>query len=182
MAIETGLGDAHSMLRALSLVREKSPLTEYVAVCWGDTVFKGGEIFKHTVTLMDGFESNAGYAVCSEDRKPYAWFDLAGGTITGAHFANCEPAPDKAVHDQSLFVFKLDCIITQLCAYRDSLGISENSTYTDSLEMKTLDSFVYFYRNNMKPVLASMVESGLSRSFNTKEEFDAVIKWWGDRG
>jgi molybdopterin-guanine dinucleotide biosynthesis protein A len=179
--IETGIGDAHSLLRALLLVKDKAPETEQVTVCWGDTVFSSEDIFKHAKDLMNGFEVNAGYVICAEDENPYAWFDTEGAVIKEAHFASNEPVPDKAVHDQSVFVFDMDCIISQLQIYRDFLGISENMKYSDAAEMKTLNAFTFFYGNNMKPVLVDMIASGLSRSFNTKEEFDDILEWWRNR-
>ena len=63
------------------------------------------------------------------------------------------------------------------------LGLNDGDDYISkevSKEMKLLDSFTYFYENNLLPMKYSLVESGKSYSFNTQEELENIRKMAGN--
>lgn len=180
-AIKTGVGDAHSLLRALRQIRRMNRYSKYVVVCWGDTVFLSDAVFQTAKDLTGMFHDNAGYVICAEDENPYAWFETEGQVVKNSYFCSQDKVIGKGMHDQSVFVFDIEMIISQLEAYRDFLGITEEMKYTDKREMKLLYSFSYFYKNDMKPVLIHEIESGLVMSFNTFEEFNNIKACWQTR-
>ena len=88
---------------------------------------------------------------------------------------------ETGIHDQSVFVFNLPAICSQLESYMKVLGLNDEEDYINkeiSKEMKLLDSFTYFYENSstagLLPMKYSLVESGRSYSFNTQEELEWV--------
>lgn len=178
IGIDTGLGEAHSLLRAIKKINEMENAVGYLTLCWGDTVFYDEGIFNKTRELTGKFKDNAGFVICSRDEKPYAYFETVGEVIVKSYFSSCDGIVDQGIHDQSVFVFDSKKIIVQLERYKSFLGITEDMEYTDQIEMKLLNAFTFFYENNMKPMQYCMIEAGKTKSFNTAEELDNIKEHW----
>lgn len=177
LAIGTGQGDAHSFLRAARLVRQDCG-AEKITMCWGDTYYLDGLIFKRAAEARIG-EDAVGVSLSAFDQEPYAWYEPDGDKIKASHFKAKDGAVEAGIHDQSVFVFRLEAICTQLEHYLEALGVREEDDYMDketSKEAKLLDSFTYFYENCLLPMKYSLVEPGWSYSFNTQEELDLLKK------
>ncbi len=172
--IETGIGDAHSLLRALHKIEEAEKDVKYVTVCWGDTYFYEGYIFEKVLNLSQMFTNNAGFVVCSNDIRPYAWFETREDMIVKSHFANEEKEILQGIHDQSLFLFDIDIIVRQLEQYKEFLNIKEDMKDGGRAEMKLLNAFTFFYEHGLAPIRFKIVPSGLTKSFNTIEEFEEI--------
>lgn len=176
-AIETGLGDAHSLLKALRYVIQHERRVEKIAVCWGDAVFVNSKIFtKAAECTLD--KDTLGMVLCSFDKNPYAWFDIKGDFICCAHFVKDIGRIRWGIHDQSLFLFRMPLIITYLETYREYLHITDEAKWSpqEEKEMKLLNSFTYFYEKNMLPMQYYIIEPNQVFSFNTKEELERIKK------
>ena len=177
LQIGTGQGDSHSFLRAARLIKEDCGADEIV-LCWGDTFYLDDVIFKRAAEI--GVDEDAvGISLSSIDPEPYAWYEPDGDKIKASHFRNKDGVVESGIHDQSVFVFELDTICSQLESYMKVLGLNDEEDYINkevSKEMKLLDSFTYFYESQteLKPMKYSLVESGRSYSFNTQEELEMV--------
>ena len=175
LAIGTGQGDSHSFLRAARLIKEDCG-ADKITLCWGDTFYLDDAIFREaSETEVD--ESAVGVSLCSIDSEPYAWYEPDGDKIKASHFRSKDGVIETGIHDQSVFVFNLPVICSQLETYMKVLGLNDDEDYINkevSKEMKLLDSFTYFYKNNLLPMKYSIVKSGGSYSFNTQEELEAI--------
>lgn len=176
LSIGTGQGDAHSFLRAARLIREDCQ-ADKITLCWGDTFYLNDTIFREAVKaeITDG----VGISFSSIDLEPYAWYEPDGDKIKASHFREVDGIVPKGIHDQSVFVFKLEIICSQLERYMKDLGINDKKDYINkevSKEMKLLNSFTYFYSNNLLPMKYSLVDSEGSYSFNTSEELQDIRK------
>lgn len=175
MAIGTGQGDSHSFLRAARLIKEDCG-ADRLTLCWGDTYYLDDVIFRQASrTLVD--DSAAGVSLSSIDPEPYAWYEPDGDKIKTSHFRSEDGIVESGIHDQSVFVFNVDVICSQLESYMKVLGLKDEEDYINkevSKEMKLLDSFTYFYENNLLPMKYSLVKSGRSYSFNTQEELEML--------
>lgn len=175
LAIGTGQGDSHSFLRAARLIKEDCG-ADRVTLCWGDTFYLDDAIFRNaSETVVD---TNAvGVSLSSIDPEPYAWYEPDGDIIKASHFRSKDGIVESGIHDQSVFVFNLQAICSQLESYMAVLGLNDEEDYINkevSKEMKMLDAFTYFYENGLLPMKYSLVESGRSFSFNTQEELEMV--------
>ena len=171
LRIKTGQGDAHSLLKCIYRIKEKEKDIEKFFVCWGDAVFASAKPFEELV-CMEGDVVVA----CSMDKSPYAWFDVnTNGEIVKSHFAKEEGFIEKGMHDQSLFLFKIDYAAKYLDEYRISLGIPENNDEdkSDVNEMKLLFSFEYLLKKGY-PAKICEITSNQVLSFNTQEELQAI--------
>ena len=124
-----------------------------------------------------------GVSLSSVDPEPYAWYEPDTDKIKASHFRAKDGIVEKGIHDQSVFVFNQDAICAQLESYMKVLGLNDGDDYISkevSKEMKLLDSFTYFYENNLLPMKYSLVESGKSYSFNTQEELENIRKMAGN--
>lgn len=175
LPIGTGQGDSHSFLRAARLVKEDCG-ADRITLCWGDTFYFNDVIFKKAAeTDLNKF--SVGVSLSSIDPEPYAWYEPDGDKIKASHFRAKDGVIENGIHDQSVFIFNLDAICIQLESYMKALGLRDEDDYINkdiSKEMKLLDSFTYFYENNLLPMRYSLVESGWSYSFNTKEELEMI--------
>lgn len=179
LAIGTGQGDSHSFLRAARLIKEDCD-ADRITLCWGDTFYLDDVVFRRAVeTEVDA--SAVGVSLSSIDKEPYAWYELDGDKIKTSHFKSNNGVVETGIHDQSVFVFNLSVICSQLESYMKVLGLNDEEDYINkevSKEMKLLDSFAYFYENGstagLLPMKYSLVESGRSYSFNTQEELELV--------
>lgn len=102
--IETGNGEAHSLLRCLEYVRMQAPDIVHLSVCWGDAYFLDDQPFAEFINSQRDLPDNVPALVaCSVDRNPYAWFETEGDLIQKAHFKGLDGEVDEGIHDQSLF-------------------------------------------------------------------------------
>lgn len=177
LAIGTGQGDSHSFLRAARLIKQDCG-ADRITLCWGDTFYLDDVIFKRAAEIeMD--EASVGVSLSSIDPEPYAWYEPDGDKIKASHFRAKDGVVETGIHDQSVFVFNLPAICSQLESYMKFLRLNDEEDYINkevSKEMKLLDSFTYFYENQpkLKPMKYALVESGRSYSFNTQEELETV--------
>ena len=176
-AIGTGQGDSHSFLRAARLVRQDCG-ADRITLCWGDTFYLDDTVFKQAAGMeLDG--TAVGISLSSVDPEPYAWYEPDGDKIKASYFRGKDGAVEEGIHDQSVFVFQLEAICSQLESYMRFLGINDGEDYVNkevSKEMKLLESFTYFYENKLLPMKYSLVGPGRSYSFNTQEELETVRK------
>lgn len=175
LSIGTGQGDSHSFLRAARLIKEDCGADEIV-LCWGDTFYLDDVIFKSAAETVVS-EDSVGVSLSSIDPEPYAWYEPDGNKIKASHFRSKDGIVETGIHDQSVFIFNLNTICTQLESYMKALGLNDEEDYINkevSKEMKLLDSFTYFYENRLLPMNYALVESGRSYSFNTQEELEAI--------
>jgi len=177
--IETGQGDSHSFLRAAKLI-EKDCGADKITLCWGDTFYLDDVMFRRAAEIGEELDSSSvGISLSSIDKEPYAWYEVEGDVIKQSHFRSKDGIIPEGVHDQSVFVFNLDMICSQLENYMAFLGLNDEDDYINKevlKEMKLLDSFTYFYENNLIPMKYTLVESGRSYSFNTSEELENIRK------
>ncbi len=175
VSIGTGQGDSHSFLRAARLIKEDCG-ADRVTLCWGDTVYLDNTVFKRAADVDIG-EEEVGVSLASIDPKPYAWYETDGDIIKSSHFRVKEGTKETGIHDQSVFVFNLPIISSQLEQYMKKLGLKDEEDYINkdvSKEMKLLDSFTFFYESKLVPMKYTLVESGKSYSFNTEEELRMI--------
>lgn len=175
LSIGTGQGDSHSFLRAARLIKEDCG-ADRITLCWGDTFYLDDAIFK-TASKIDIEDNLVGVSLASNDAEPYAWFETDGNIIKESHFQSRDGVIPSGIHDQSVFVFNLTRICSQLEAYMAVLGLNDAEDYVNkeiSKEMKLLDSFTFFYNSNLLPMGYTLVESGKSYSFNTQAELESI--------
>ena len=175
LAIGTGQGDSHSFLRAARLIKDDCG-ADRITLCWGDTFYLDDVIFQKAANIVVE-DSFVGVSLASIDPEPYAWYEPDGDKIKASHFRNKDGVIKAGIHDQSVFVFNLPVICSQLESYMQAMGLKDEEDYISkevSKEMKLLDSFTYFYDNNLLPMRYVIVESGRSYSFNTQEELEHV--------
>lgn len=178
LAIGTGQGDSHSFLRAARLIKQDCG-ADLITLCWGDTFYLDDIIFRRASETVVSKDS-VGVSLSSIDPEPYAWYEPDGNKIKASHFRSKDGIVETGIHDQSVFVFNLDVICSQLERYMAVLGLNDEEDYINkevSKEMKLLDSFTFFYKNQasgLLPMEYSLVESGRSYSFNTQEELKTV--------
>ena len=177
--IPTGQGDSHSFLRALRII-VKERKCDKVTLCCGDTAYLDKAVFGSAADAADMLsEDRVGVSLCSVDPDPYAWYETEGDTIRRSVFRSADNTVSSGMHDQSIFVFNTEKIIEQLGSYRTFLGIKDEEDYVNSSiskEMKLLHSFTFFYENGMLPMSWTEIQQGLSFSFNTMEEYEALKK------
>lgn len=173
-SIITGQGDAHSILKCLTYVREKEPYLKRITVCWGDAVFVDELPFKQ---LIEGVGDFKVAVACAIDERPYAWFEINGNDgILSSHFAKDEGFIDEGLHDQSLFLFDVNFALKYLNEYRESLGIpyDNDESKADKNEMKLLYSFEYLYKVGYEHAKCIKITGGKILSFNTQDELEAI--------
>lgn len=173
-SIITGQGDAHSMLKCFSYIKEHELHVNQICVCWGDAVFLEGLPFKQ---LMDGKGEAKVAVACAVDERPYAWFETDNQNgIVQSHFAKEDGFIKQGLHDQSLFAFDFDFALKYLNEYRVSLGIpffNDESNLTAN-EMKLLFSFEYLYKTGYDNAKCVIVDPDKVLSFNTQEELNEI--------
>ena len=174
-SIETGNGDAHSLLKCLKHIRGAEPGCGRLAVCWGDACFASSLPFVQIGQAVDRLPGDIPALVaCAEDEAPYAWFETAGENIRRSHFAKVDGPVDRGLHDQSLFVFGVDLAIAYLEEYKQVLGIGD-AYEPDGPEMKLLYSFEYLYGSEKYSAARyAPITAGNVFSFNTKEELETI--------
>jgi len=175
LSIGTGQGDSHSFLRAARLIREDCA-ADRITLCWGDTFYLDDSIFR-TASKININKDSVGVSLSAVDAEPYAWYETDGNKIKSSHFRSNDGVVPLGIHDQSVFVFRIADICMQLESYMITLGLNDADDYVNkeiSKEMKLLDSFTFFFKNNLLPMEYSLVESGKSFSFNTQEELEAI--------
>lgn len=173
-SIITGQGDAHSILKCLTYVREREPDLKRITVCWGDAVFVDELPFKQ---IMEGVGDSKVAVACAMDEHPYAWFETnENDGILRSHFAKDEGFIDEGLHDQSLFQFDIDFAIRYLNEYRESLGIpyDNDESKADKNEMKLLYSFEYLYKVGYDHAKCIEIIGKKILSFNTQDELEAI--------
>lgn len=176
--IGTGQGDSHSFLRATRLIKSDCG-ADMITLCWGDTFYLDDIIFKRASETRFDDTAAVGVSLSSIDTEPYAWYEPDGEMIKASRFRSKDGLIEKGIHDQSVFVFNLDAICSQLESYMKFLNINDEVDYISkevSKEMRLLDAFTYFYDYNLLPMKYSLIESGRSLSFNTQEELEAIRK------
>lgn len=182
LSIGTGQGDSHSFLRAVRLIKDDCG-ADKITLCWGDTFYLDDVVFKKAGAITDeDLKDCVGISYSSIDPEPYAWYEPDGDFIKESHFRKIDGIIETGIHDQSIFTFNVDNIIAQLEKYMAVLGLKDEEDYINkevSKEMKMLDAFTYFYKNQddeVLPMKYSLVESGGSYSFNTSEELEEIRK------
>ena len=175
--INTGQGDAHSLLKCLKIIKELEKELKEISVCWGDAVFVDEKPFSQLLEQRRRADSPVVIA-CAMDQKPYAWFEVSDDMcVKKAHFAREEGMVESGIHDQSLFLFDMEFAVTYLSEYQKELGIpDENHTvYDEKRVMKLLYSFEYLYSESRFPgAKIAFIESGKVFSFNTQEELSEI--------
>ena len=182
LAIETGQGEAHSFLRAARLINASRDVGR-ITLCWGDTFFLDSSIFE--AAAKAAIENVVGVSLSSIDSEPYAWYETEGDKIRRARFRGKDGAVESGIHDQSVFVFDAAAICAQLESYMTFLGLNDAENFVSkevSKEMRLLDSFGYFYNNNLLPMKYCLVEAGRRFSFNTQEELESLRQMRAERG
>ena len=180
--ITTGQGDAHSILKCLTYIRNKEPDLKKITVCWGDAVFIDGKPFEQ---LLEGATATKVAVACATDDTPYAWFETDDNCgIIKSHFALREGRVERGVHDQSLFLFDFEFAIQYLNEYRKLLGIpSENDERNaDQNEMKLLYSFEFLYQSDYEPAKCVEITGGKVFSFNTADELEMIKRKFVAKG
>lgn len=175
--IQTGNGEAHSLLKCLRQLRTIDPLCKRIFVCWGDAYFVSGTPFAQLREAGAALSDNVSVLVaCSEDHTPYAWFETDHMCIRKTHFASVDGLIDTGLHDQSLFLFNVDLAIEYLEKYKQHLKVAdEYDPY--GAEMKLLYSFEYLYNNGeYLPAQYVLIEGKNVISFNTKKELENIRK------
>ena len=177
--IPTGQGDSHSFLRALRLIAKERDC-DRVTLCWGYTAYLDKAVFESAASAADTLsEDCVGVSLCSIDPDPYAWYETEGTIIKRSVFRSADNNVSTGMHDQSIFFLNKKKIIEQLENYMAFLGIKDEEDYVNSSiskEMKLLHSFSFFYENNMLPMYWTEIQQGMSFSFNTTEEYEALKK------
>lgn len=178
-SIQTGHGDAHSLLRDLWILKDKEPELQGIYFCWGDAVFTNKAPLEEFVREVGKAEPMVGVA-CAFDKKPYAWFDIDKGLISKSHFASDEPSPREGLHDQSLFYLNIDFAVNSLAAYRDKLKIKEDLSDIDHIpEMKFLYWLEDIYNDSLSPSAQVIrISRGNVNSFNTQDELDVIKEYF----
>ena len=181
ISIVTGQGDADSLLKALTQIWKKEPSIHTVTLCWGDAVFFDAEPFRVMLDHSVHWDTPAPALVgCCLDESPYAWFDTEGCIIRRSHFRGQDGICSRGLHDQSLFAFHVEQIVSYLERYKNYLGLDRydpNSYDASRGEMRLLDSFSYFYEQpDLHPVEYRLLPEGRVRSFNTTDELQTVIE------
>ena len=173
--IVTGNGDAHSVLKSLKFLRTKEKDITKVAICWGDAYFMDSSPLAETVSCMESIPDIVPAAVlCSQDREPYAWFDVDGTYVKKSHFAGREGRIASGVHDQSLFVLTVNLAIQCLEEFKQELKIGDDYC-ENSPEMKLLNFFEWLYESKLySPAAYCMIPPGKVLSFNTAEEVEKI--------
>lgn len=176
--IETGNGDAHSLLKCMKYVKERTPNLTCLAVCWGDAFFVNEQPFDEIVDVMDSMQEDIPViAACSIDLRPYAWFETEGKVIKKSHFASCDIESEKRLHDQSLFLLNIDLGIHYLECYKDMLQIPDSYIPDLDKEMKLLYSFDFLYKSEVfHSAEYTVITAGNVYSFNTRSELQSIIK------
>ena len=174
LSINTGQGDAMSLLKLVRLVKKDNPNLDRLYVCWGDAFFVDEIPF---IQFDQDIQQDKWNVACSIDDKPYAWFDTdENDYIIRSHFKKSDGEIDKGIHDQSLFSFDMNSLETYLEEYREYLGLkSEDYDENETKEVRLLDIFTYHYGLN-RPVKTVLIDKNKILSFNTKEELDKIIE------
>ena len=173
LSIETGQGDALSLIKLVRLVLQDNANIDKLFVCWGDAFFVDELPF---VELMNQINDNDYYVACSVDEKPYAWFDVdEDNNVISSHFKKIDGEIEEGIHDQSLFCFSPNELMKYIDEYRLSIGVmSEDYDENEPKEVKLLDLFNYLYKID-KPVKVALISKNKVLSFNTTEELDKII-------
>lgn len=180
ISIVTGQGDADSILKTIKLIKNEIK-TNTMTACWGDAVFLNDEPFIEMEEKLSIWEVNSPVMVgCSFDPDPYAWFDIDGSKIAFSHFKKREQNPcSRGLHDQSIFMFNTQMLISYLERYKRHLGLdkfSEDSYDAARGEMSLLDAFTWFYKQpGMQAAEFCLLTGGRVMSFNTPDELCSVI-------
>lgn len=181
VSIVTGQGDADSILKTVRLIKNDLE-TDIVTACWGDAVFLSDKPFQEIKAgIRDWSACSPALAGCAMDASPYAWFDVEDKKIVLSHFKKREGTSRAyALHDQSIFAFRIDFLIPYLEHYKRFLGLdqySEDSYDEQRGEMGLLDAFSWFYE---QPDLTAAEYCTLAANevmgFNTAEELDSVVE------
>lgn len=180
ISIVTGQGDADSIRKALNKIKTIRQDAERIFACWGDAVFLSNKPFAEMKNNALKWNTNSPVLVgCSADRKPYAWFDVDNTVIVHSHFRKQEEMPsEEGIHDQSIFVIKIDSTLEYLSEYRKSLGLDvyDEGTYEKSRgEMGFLNFFSWLYINKSSCAANwCYITCNQVKSFNTAEELQAL--------
>lgn len=175
--IQTGNGEAHSLLKCLKWIREAEPTQERIVVCWGDACFRNSIPFLQFAQASRSLPQNAPVLVaCAEDRNPYAWFEAVEKNIRKARFASVDGPVERGLHDQSLFFFNVDLAIDYLDKYKQRLNVGDEYN-PNGTEMKLLYSFEYLYDSDeFMPAQYILINADNVLSFNTREELENIRK------
>lgn len=179
ISIVTGQGDADSIRKSLTILKQNGVCSDYIYACWGDAVFISSKPFEEMKASVPSWSDKSPVLVgCSRDDSPYAWFDVDDRNIVESHFRNKESTPcTEGIHDQSIFVIRIDETLNYLNEYRVTLGLNkyDEDTYEKNRgEMGFLNSFSWIYKN--KGVAASWcyISDSQVKSFNTEEELEML--------
>lgn len=181
-SIVTGCGDAHSILKCLTYIKEREPGLKKIMICWGDTVFVDDTPFRQ---LLVGAHDAKVAVACAMDDRPYAWFETdADNGIRKSHFAMKEGFIERGIHDQSLFLLDLEFAIRYLNEYRELLGIpyDNDEECVEENEMKLLYFFEFLYESGYECAKCVEVVRGKALSFNTGDELEVIKRKIGVQG
>lgn len=182
ISIVTGQGDADSIYKCVIEIKRRNP--EYhrdLLICWGDAVFFEEVPFKYATNDDEMDENYFISAVCSWDKKPYAWFDYDNTGITKVHFYNdSSEVVEYGMHDQSLFRTNIDIIYEYLKIYREKNGLTDKNIniYNPNIkEIKLLEMMAFYHNlNEYKNAGILQIPSGSVMSFNSVEELENIKK------
>lgn len=175
IGIQTGNGEAHSLLKCLKQLRTVEPMATRLVACWGDAFFRNSTSFIQLVQASRAQALNVPVLVsCAEDKNPYAWFETDGKNIKKARFACVDGAVDRGLHDQSLFSFNVNLTIAYLEKYKQQLMVQDEYD-PNGTEIKLLYSFEYLYNSDeFCPAQYTLIDANNVLSFNTREELENI--------
>jgi len=174
LPIESGLGDGHATLQAMTLAQKKldpNELSNDIVVAWGDVFFPHAEIVDEMLMIVPRgagvvpavFEPNP-YVSLVVDREMYC---------VAAEFSKLGERHSCGYHDQSIFRF--DRLLLQRALIDIHSSLWRHRRYLSPHgEMSLLYSFHYLYNSN-RPVYVYET-SFPTLTFNTIEEVTSVKK------
>ena len=177
--IVTGNGDADSIYKCLLKMKDMHE-DDYIVICWGDAVFVDSTPFNEIIKAEDKLDESYIVVGCSLDENPYAWFDIKDDDICNSHFKSNGEQINSGLHDQSIFISKIDILFEYLDYYRRESGLNEedlNIYNPNKKEIKLLESFTFFYKK-AKHFNAKYCEITKNKvySFNTLSELEKIEK------
>lgn len=167
--IESGQGCGDAIWKIL--LDKRINLGRRPIICWGDTYFPDGEIFKEMLIKTDSEYSPLLIGV-NYETEPYAWFDLVEGTnlIKGVNFKKRGHISNGLVpHDMSIFRIDSTDMFNYLTIMHDVLW--RDDSYLNG-EMIFLDSV--FLLNNDEFHARIVDLKNTSYSYNTEEELNSI--------
>ena len=168
--IKSGLGDGHAVLESLKLTPYGG--TDLV-IAWGDVFFQYSETIDELLNIpMIG----SGVVPAVFENTPYVSLNVDfKDSITSASFSKLGEQEPSGYHDQSVFRFKRDVLISTLQHLHNSLW-KKNRYITSNGELSLLYVFHYLYNESVSRSVKIYETMYPTLSFNTIEEVIEIQK------